>query len=147
MFGLSHLFYPWGLLVQVAALIHFFRRRPEGYWFFIIIFGSALGAAVYLLVEAVPDLGLAARHLSRLRPPLAGIINALEIQILDNPSPGNYEELGELLLEQKQYAKGREAFNPRHLCAQRFAPRFFITVRNAPWVLAISPRPSRTSNT
>jgi tetratricopeptide (TPR) repeat protein len=37
-------------------------------------------------------------------------IQTLQLQILDNPSAGNYEELGELCLEQKQYAKGREAF-------------------------------------
>ena len=122
MFGLGHLFYPRGILVQVAALIHFFRRRPEGFWFFIIIFGSALGAAVYLLVEAVPDLGL-------LRGTYQGFgrrsrINALEIQILDNPSPGNYEEFGELLLEQKQYAKGREAFN-HAISARNDSPHAF----------------------
>jgi tetratricopeptide (TPR) repeat protein len=34
----------------------------------------------------------------------------LELEILDNPSAGNYEELGELNLEEKRYAKAREAF-------------------------------------
>jgi hypothetical protein len=32
MFGLRQLFYPWGFLVQIVALVHFARRRPEGYW-------------------------------------------------------------------------------------------------------------------
>ena len=109
MFGLFHLFYPWGIFVQIAALVHFFRRRPDGYWFYIIIFGGGVGAAAYLIVEAIPDLGL-------LRGVFQGFgrrnrIKILETQILDNPSPGNYEELGELLLEQKQFAKGRDAFN------------------------------------
>jgi len=109
MFGLYHLFYPWGIFVQIAALVHFFRRRPDGYWFYIIIFGGGVGAAAYLIVEAIPDLGL-------LRGVFQGFgrrnrIKILETQILDNPSPGNYEELGELLLEQKQFAKGRDAFN------------------------------------
>jgi len=109
MFGLYHLFYPWGIFVQIAALVHFFRRRPDGYWFYIIIFGGGVGAAAYLIVEAIPDLGL-------LRAVFQGFgrrnrIKILETQILDNPSPGNYEELGELLLEQKQFAKGRDAFN------------------------------------
>jgi hypothetical protein len=122
MFGLSHLFYPWGILVQIVALVHFVRRRPETYWLYIIIFGSAIGAGAYLLVEAVPDLGL-------LRGTFQGFgrrsrINALEIQILDNPSPGNYEELGELLLEQKQYARGREAFN-RAISARNDSPHAF----------------------
>ena len=43
MFGLSYLFYPWGFLVQILAIVHFVRRRPENYWFFIILFGGFLG--------------------------------------------------------------------------------------------------------
>src|SRR5260370_35892950 len=34
----------------------------------------------------------------------------LELEMLDNPSAGNYEESGELNLEEKRYAKAREAF-------------------------------------
>jgi hypothetical protein len=122
MFALSHLFYPWGILVQIVAMIHFFRRRPENYWFYIIIFGSAIGAGVYLVVEALPDLGL-------LRGTFQGFgrrsrIQALEIQILDNPSPGNYEELGELFLEQKQYEKGRQAFH-QAISARSDSPHAF----------------------
>ena len=32
---------PWYLagLFQVLMLVHYFRRRPDGYWFFIIILG------------------------------------------------------------------------------------------------------------
>jgi hypothetical protein len=122
MFGLSHLFYPWGLVLQVAAMIHFFRRRPENYWFFVIIFAGPVGAAAYLVVEAIPDLGL-----------LPGVfqsfgrrnrIKILETQILDNPSPGNYEELGELLLEQKRYQEGRDAFN-HAISARNDSPHAF----------------------
>ena len=35
---LGQLFYPWGFVLQALALIHFFRRRPEGYWLYIIFF-------------------------------------------------------------------------------------------------------------
>src|ERR1700675_78076 len=82
--GLSFLVYPWGLIVQGIALWHFVKRRPENYWFYIIIFGGVLGAGVYVAVEMIPDLGL-----------LGGVfqgfgrrsrISALETQILDNPS-------------------------------------------------------------
>src|ERR1700752_410416 len=109
MFGLSHLFYPWGFLVQIVAILHFFRRRPETYWFYIIFFGGFLGACVYILAEMLPDLGM-------LRGFVQGFgrrsrIQKLETAILDNPSPANYEELGELYLDQKQYAKAREAFD------------------------------------
>lgn len=109
MFGLSHLFYPWGALLQIVAILHFFRRRPEGYWFYIIIFAGPPGAAVYIIAEMLPDLGL-----------LGGVVQGfgrrsriqkVETQILDNPSAANYEELGELCLDQKQYAKAREAFD------------------------------------
>src|SRR5271165_2950762 len=57
-FGLSHLFYPWGFLVQIFAIVHFVRRRPENYWFYVIFFGGWIGAAVYIAVEVIPDLGL-----------------------------------------------------------------------------------------
>jgi hypothetical protein len=108
MFG-RYLFYPWGLVLQVIAIVHFVRRRPENYWFYIIFFGGFLGASAYIVVEVLPDLGL-------LRNVFQGFgrrsrIQTLETQILDNPSAGNYEELGELCLEQKQYARACEAFD------------------------------------
>jgi hypothetical protein len=108
MFGLSHLFYPWGFLVQIFAIVHFFRRRPEGYWFYVILFLGWPGAAVYVLAEVLPDLSL-------LRGFFQGFgrrsrIQKVETDILDNPSPANYEELGELYKDQGQYEKGREAF-------------------------------------
>jgi hypothetical protein len=53
------LFYPWGLLLQVVAIVHFIRRRPDTYWIFIILFLGPLGALIYLCVEALPDIGLA----------------------------------------------------------------------------------------
>ena len=94
--------------MQILAILHFLRRRPESYWFFIIFFGGFLGASVYILVEILPDLGL-------LRDTMQGFgrrsrIQKLETDILDNPSAANYEELGELYKDQGQYAKGSEAF-------------------------------------
>lgn len=109
MAGLSYLFYPWGFIVQILALVHFVKRRPETYWLYIIFFGGFLGATAYIIVEVLPDASL-------LRNVIHGFgrksrIQALELQILDNPSAGNYEELGELYWEQKDYAKAREAFD------------------------------------
>ena len=106
--GLSFLIYPWGFVVQGIALWHFVKRRPANYWLFIIIFGGVLGAGVYMIVEVIPDLGL-------LRGMFQGFgrrsrIKGLETQILDNPSAANYEELGELYKDQKEFAKAREAF-------------------------------------
>lgn len=122
MFGLLHLFYPWGFLVQLIALVHFVRRRPETYWLYIILFGGVLGASAYIIVEVVPDLGL-------LRGVFQGFarrsrIQQLEIQIIDNPSVGNYEEVGELYLAQKDYAKARDVFD-KALAARSDSPHTF----------------------
>jgi hypothetical protein len=105
---LSHNYYPWGLVLQAVALLHFVRRRPESYWLYIIFFGGLLGAAVYIGAEVVPDVGL-----RRLFHGLGrkSRIQQLESAILDNPSAGNYEELADLYFEQKQYTKAREALN------------------------------------
>lgn len=105
---LTHLLYPWGLLLQAAAIIHFIRRRPDTYWIFIILFLGPIGALVYLFVEAAPDLGLlnqSFKGISRRKR-----ISALELTIRDNPSAGNFEELGELLMEDGQLQRARDAF-------------------------------------
>ncbi|HXH67516.1 MAG TPA: tetratricopeptide repeat protein [Candidatus Limnocylindrales bacterium] len=120
--GISSHFYPWGFIVQGVALWHFVKRRPEGYWLYIIIFGSVLGAGVYVVVEMIPDLGL-------LRGTFQGFgrrsrIQALEIQILDNPSVGNLEELAELYFEQKNYAKARELLD-RAISTRSDSPHAF----------------------
>jgi len=120
--GLSFLIYPWGLIVQGVALWHFVKRRPEGYWLWIIIFGGVLGAGVYVVAEMIPDLGL-------LRGTFQGFsrrsrIQDMEIQILDNPSAGNLEELAELYFEQKNYAKVRELLN-RAISTRSDSPHAF----------------------
>lgn len=124
MFALSHLYYPWGFVVQGIALLHFVKRRPEGYWFYVIFFGGFLGAAVYIAAEVIPDAGLA-------RNVFQGFgrrsrIKTLETQIIDNPSPGNYEELGDLLLEQKEYAKAQDAFS-KAIAARGDSPHTFYS--------------------
>jgi hypothetical protein len=106
---LSHLFYPWGFILQILALVHFFRRRGEYYWLFIIFFGGALGALVYIVVEVVPDFGLiGAAFQSHGRK---SRIHVVEATIIDNPSVANLEELGELYFDEKQYANAREMFD------------------------------------
>jgi len=45
-----------GFIFQVLMLVHFFRTRPEYYWFFVILFLGPLGALVYFAVEVVPGL-------------------------------------------------------------------------------------------
>lgn len=109
MFALSYLFYPWGFLVQIAALVHAFRRRPEYYWYYIIFFGGFLGAAAYIVVEVLPDTRLLGDYFKGFGR--RSRIQHLETIIVDNPSAGNYEELADLLLDQKQYGRARDAYD------------------------------------
>ncbi len=104
----SHLL-PWGLVLQALALLHFIRRRPDTIWLWIIIFLGPLGALVYLFIEVLPDLGL-------LRDSFEGVgrrkrIAHLEAVIRENPSPGNYEELADLYLDERNYARARECYD------------------------------------
>jgi hypothetical protein len=103
------LFYPYGIFLQALAILHFMRRRPDTYWLWIIIMGGGLGALVYMVVEVLPDarlLGGAYQVFPRRRR-----IKQLEGLVIDNPSVGNFEELGDLYLDDKQYAKARACFD------------------------------------
>jgi hypothetical protein len=105
----GHLLYPWGIILQGLAIVHFIRRRPDNYWFFVIIFLGPLGAIVYLAVEALPDIGLLRQSFKVF--PRRKRIRELEAAIRDNPSAGNYEELGDLYMDDGRLAEARAAFN------------------------------------
>lgn len=106
---LSYLLRPWGLLLQGIAIIHFIRRRPDMYWIFIILFLGPLGAIIYLAVEAVPDIGLLGESFKVF--PRRKRIAELETAIHDNPSAGNYEELGDLYMDDGKFSEARAAFD------------------------------------
>jgi hypothetical protein len=106
---LSHLLYPWGLLLQGFAIVHFIRRRPDMYWIFIILFLGPLGALIYIFVEVIPDLGLLRQSFKVF--PRRKRINELETMVRDNPSSGNYEELGDLYMDDGQLQLARAAFD------------------------------------
>lgn len=103
------LFYPYGIVLQAIALLHFAQRRPDNFWLLVIIMGGGVGSLVYILVEVLPD--------ARLLPgayqvfPRRKRIKQLEALIVDNPSSGNYEELGDLYLDDGQYARARACFD------------------------------------
>ena len=103
------LFYPYGFLLQAVALLHFARRRPDTFWLFVILMGGAIGALVYILVEVVPDAGLLRGAFQVF--PRRKRIKELEASVIDNPSVGNHEELGDLYLEDQKYARARECFD------------------------------------
>ena len=100
---------PWGLILQGLALVHFIRRRPDSYWLFIIIFLGPLGAAVYIFMEVLPDLGLLRHSFEGF--PRRKRIRMLEALVLDNPAAGNYEELGDLYLDEGNFARARECYD------------------------------------
>lgn len=106
---LSHLFWPWGILLQVAAIIHFIRRRPDQFWIWIILFLGPVGALVYIFAEVIPDLGLLRSGFKLF--PRRRRITQLRAAVQQNPSAGNWEELGDLLMEDGKTAAAREAFD------------------------------------
>jgi hypothetical protein len=102
-------FFGYGIIFQVIALVHFIRRRPDGFWIWVIFLGGGLGAIIYLIAEALP--GFASMQHSMHGFSRRSRIRALEAAVLENPSAGNFEELGELLVDEKEYARARECFD------------------------------------
>lgn len=107
--GFSHLFWPWGLVLQALALVHFFRRRPEGYWFFVIMFLPTIGAIIYFVVEVVPDFDLLrAMFQRRSRHRRISELNRI---LEENTAIGNIEELADLSFDVGQHARARELYD------------------------------------
>ena len=106
---LSYLLYPWGIILQGLAIVHFIRRRPDNYWIFVILFLGPLGAIIYLAAEALPDIGLLGQSFKVF--PRRKRIRELEAAIRDNPSAGNYEELGDLYMDDGKLDLARAAFD------------------------------------
>jgi hypothetical protein len=99
----------WGFALQAIAIVHFIRRRPDTYWIFVILFLGWVGALIYIVVEVIPDAGLLRTQFEVF--PRRRRIRELERAILDNPSAGNYEELGLLYLDNGDYARARASYD------------------------------------
>src|ERR1700690_2704212 len=100
---------PWSILLIGLAIVHFIRRRPDTYWLFIILFLGPIGAIIYLAIEALPDIGLVGQSFKVF--PRRKRIRELEAAIHDNPSAGNYEELGDLYMDDGNFQSARAAFD------------------------------------
>lgn len=98
----------WAIALRVIALVHFIRRRPNFFWFWVILF-HWVGALIYIVVEVIPDAGLLRDSFQVF--PRRKRIRELEAAILDNPSAGNYEELGMLYLDDKKYTQARSCYD------------------------------------
>jgi hypothetical protein len=107
MFGFGG-FFGIGSILVIAALIHFVMKRPDFYWLWIILLLGPLGALIYLAVEALPELTDpgAFRFVAR-----GSRKRELEAAVVDNPSAGNYEELGQIYLDESNWAKAKAAYD------------------------------------
>ena len=123
-------FFPWGVILQALALVHFIRRRPDTVWLWIIIFFGPIGALVYMAMEVVPDYDLLRRSFDaagRRRK-----IKQLEALVLENPAAGNYEELANLHLNQGHFARARECYDSDLGLAGQLDPIIAAASRNCP---------------
>jgi hypothetical protein len=98
----------WGILLRIVAIVHFIRRRPDFFWIWVILI-HPIGALVYIVVEVIPDAGLLRSSFQVF--PRRKRINELERIVLDNPSAGNYEELGLLYLDDGNFARARACYD------------------------------------
>jgi hypothetical protein len=98
----------WSIALRIVALVHFIRRRPDFFWLWVILF-HWVGALVYIFVEVIPDAGLLRSSFQVF--PRRRRIHELERAVLDNPSAGNYEELGLLYLDDENYLRARACYD------------------------------------
>jgi hypothetical protein len=106
---LGYLLYPLSLALEIVAIVHFFKTRPQMYWIYVIFFLGPLGAAIYLGVNALPDF---VAHFQAFRGvPRQRRTTELEAKVEENPSAANYEELGDLYMDAGNLELARAAFD------------------------------------
>lgn len=98
-----------GFLFQILAIVHWAKRGRDRFWIWIIIIGGPVGALAYFVVEGLPDWADMKRSFTG--PARRRRIAMLRAMIRDNPSAGNYEQLGELLVQQRSWREARDAFD------------------------------------
>lgn len=108
-FSILPYFFGWGFVLQLIAVVHCAKTGRDRFWIWIIIIGGLIGALAYFLVEGMPDWNALMRSFKG--PARRRRIIALRAMIRDNPSAGNYEQLGELLVQQEKWGEARDAFD------------------------------------
>ena len=85
--GFFSLFYPWGVILQAMAIVHFIRRRPDTVWLWVIVFLGPVGALVYIFMEVVPDFDLLRQSFDTLgrrkRPDLCDTLSCFRCPTVD----------------------------------------------------------------
>ncbi len=107
---LNHLFYPWGWILTGISIVHFIRRRPDTFWIYVILFLGPLGAVVYLAAEALPDMGTFGQSSFKAFPRRKRIKELVGL-VQHNPSSGNFEELGDLYMDDGKLPLARTAYD------------------------------------
>ena len=103
------LFFGFGGIFFIVALIDWIRRRPDLYWLFIIILMPTIGPILYIVIEMVPSIQAnrgEIRWFERRRR-----TSRLEADVRQNPSAGNFEELGMLYLDAHRYSDAKRAYD------------------------------------
>jgi len=130
---LSSLPYYASPVLTIVALVHYFKTRPDGYWFWVIIFIPTIGPLAYFAVNVVLPLfgagggtveGKVALTLAERRR-----LRELEHKIEENALPYDYAQLGELLYRRRNYAKA-EPFLRRaaSLIRDEVEPRYWLAL-------------------
>ena len=88
----------------------------------------SVGALVYIVVEVIPDAGLLRGSFQVF--PRRRRIHELERIVIDNPSAGNYEELGLLYLDDGNFAQGAGLLRQGDFVEDRSSP---IRFTGAAW--------------
>ena len=90
-------------------LVHFFRTRPEGYWFFIIIFLGPIGALIYFFVEVLPGFQWKLPALERFERRRRK--QWLEAMVPESPSVEAITELAQIRALEGENAAAAELFD------------------------------------
>jgi hypothetical protein len=98
-----------GFILQIVCIVHCAKQGRDRFWIWLLIIGGLVAVAAYVIIEMLPDWSELRRRFTG--PQRRRRIATLRAMIRDNPSAGNYEQLGELLVQQKKWSEARDAFD------------------------------------
>jgi len=99
----------YGFIFQLLAIVHCAKQGRDRFWIWILLIGGLVGVAAYVLLEVLPGWSEVKRGFTA--PARRKRIAMLRAIVRENPSAGNYEELGDLLVQQKKWGEARDAFD------------------------------------